>query len=73
MKIKLLMSALAMVSVMAIAFSACTSDDGATDEDLANAQATASAAQSALGDANARADAAEARADAAEKPPMMPR
>ena len=41
--------------------------DGATDEDLANAQATASAAQSALGDANARADAAEARADAAEK------
>ena len=67
MKMKLLMSALAMVSVMAIALSACTSDDGATDEDLANAQATASAAQSALGDANARADAAEARADAADK------
>ena len=67
MKTKLLMSALAMVSVMAFAFSACTSDDGATDEDLANAQATASAAQSALGDANSRADAAETRADDAEK------
>ena len=67
MKLKLLMSAFAMVSVMAIALSACTSDDGATDEDLANAQATASAAQSALSGANARADAAETRADDAEK------
>ncbi len=67
MKLKLLMSALAMVSVLAVAVSACTSDDGATDADLANARATASAAQSALSDANARADAAEARADEADK------
>ena len=67
MKLRLLISAFAMVSVMAIALSACTSDDGATDEDLANAQATASAAQSALSGANARADAAETRADDAEK------
>ena len=67
MKIKLLMSALAMVSVFAVALSACTSDEGPSDTDLRNAQATASAAQSALSDANARADAAETRADAAEK------
>jgi general L-amino acid transport system substrate-binding protein len=67
MKIKLLMSALAMVSVLAVAVSACTSDEGPSDTDLRNAQATASAAQSALSDANARADSAETRADAAEK------
>ncbi len=67
MKLKISMSVLAMISVMAIALSACTSDDGASEEELANAQATASAAQSALSDANSRADAAEARADAAEK------
>ncbi len=67
MKLKLLMSALAMVSVLAVTVSACTSDEGPSDADLQNAQATASAAQSALGDANARADAAETRADAAEK------
>ena len=56
-----------MLSVLAVALSACTSDDGATDEDLANAQATASAAQAAVSAAEARADAAESRADAAEK------
>jgi general L-amino acid transport system substrate-binding protein len=67
MKLKLLMSALAMVSVFAVALSACTSDEGPSDTDLRNAQATASAAQSALSDANARADSAETRADAAEK------
>lgn len=67
MRLKILMSMLAMFSIMAVALSACTSDDGATEEDLANAQATASAAQSALNDANSRADAAEDRADAAAK------
>ena len=66
MKLKLLMSALAMVSVFAVALSACTSDEGPSDTDLQNAQATASAAQSALSDANSRASAAETRADAAE-------
>ena len=67
MKSKLLMSALAMVSVLAIAVTACQSDEGPTDADLQNAEATASAAQSALGDANSRADAAEAAKDAAER------
>ena len=67
MKTKLLIAMLAMVSVFAVAFSACTDDSGPTDADLQNAQATASAAQSALSDANARADAAEARADEANK------
>ena len=67
MKLRYLISVLAMVSVMAVAVVACTSDEGPTDADLQNAQATASAAQSALNDANARADAAETRADAAEK------
>ena len=67
MKTKLLIAMLAMVSVFAVALSACTDDSGPTDADLQNAQATASAAQSALSDANARADAAEARADEANK------
>ena len=67
MKLKLLMSTLAMVSVMAITVAACTGDEGPTDADLQNAQATASAAQAALNDANARAEAAEARADEADK------
>ena len=66
MKLKLLIPALAMVSVFAVALSACTSDEGPSDTDLRNAQATASAAQSALSDANSRASAAETRADDAE-------
>ena len=67
MKLRILISVIAVTAISAVALVACTSDDGATDEDLANAQATASAAQSALSDANSRADAAESRADAAEK------
>ena len=67
MKSKLLIALIATVSVFAVAFAACTSDEGPSDTDLQNARATASAAQSALNDANSRADAAEARADSAEQ------
>ena len=67
MKSKLLMSALAMMSVLAIAVTACNGEEGPSDADLQNAQATASAAQSALSSANSRADAAEAAKDAAER------
>ena len=67
MKSKLLMSALAMMSVLAIAVTACNGEEGPSDADLRNAQATASAAQSALSSANSRADAAEAAKDAAER------
>ena len=67
MKSKLLMSALAMMSVLAIAVTGCNGEEGPSDADLRNAQATASAAQSALSSANSRADAAEAAKDAAER------
>ena len=61
---------IALLIVTAVALAACTSSDDTSEQDLANAQATASAAMAALNAANQRADTAEQRADDAEQKAM---
>ena len=61
---------IAVLIVSAFALVACTSSDDTSEQDLANAQATASAAMAALNAANQRADTAEQRADDAEQKAM---
>ncbi len=60
MRLKILI--LLMIAMLALA--ACTSDDDATEQELADARATASAAQAALNDANDALEEANARAEA---------
>lgn len=61
---------IAVLIVTAFALVACTSSDDTSEQDLTNAQATASAAMAALNAANQRADTAEQRADDAEQKAM---
>ncbi len=50
---------LMLIAVLALSVVACTADDGATDEELADLRATSETTQSELDDANRRADEAE--------------